>query len=477
MLDFVSSPYALTGPALVANGYSAIPIMPGSKRPGLAADRESAEWPRFCDKLPKELEVDLWCDGPTLVLALLSGLKRSSRLILTDEDAVWAAVEALTGVSPVRKRGRKGYTGFFRASDAVTPRAFKFTNGGVDLLAHGRQTVLPPSLHKDTGLPYVWLSVDTLAHVRPEHLPELPDDIADRLADALAPFGYVAQPERIAAHVAGDSSDDRWRDTNEAALANLADWVPALGIGAKRNGASWRAQAKWRNGDGYNVSFHPKGIRDFATDDAYSPIDIVAKVADVEPREAMNMLRDKLGLRDPEPVAFLLGADEVATLGDTDCDVDVTYKDAIAKATEVAMIAFPDIWTEHGARIVQFAKDRLYSMHVFGIAYNPFVNFLDGADEFVSRVVEKLEAPADRFAQFYGAAERRPDLESGLWGILDDPALCEGRPKRADRRSGRSPWSPRRSTRSTLARRAAYFSRLPNGFMRLRLYRRANCRC
>jgi hypothetical protein len=70
----------------------------------------------------------------------------------------------------------------------------------------------------------------------------------------------------------------------------------------KREGAGWRAQAVWRNGDGYNVSFHPKGIRDFAADVGYSAIDIVAQVANCEPREAMRMLRDKLGLRDPGPV-------------------------------------------------------------------------------------------------------------------------------------------------------------------------------
>ena len=147
------SPYAQVGPNLVANGYSAIPIMPGSKRPGLA-DRGIGEWQRFCDRLPKDLEVGLWSSRPDLGVGVALGAA-SGGLVAIDIDsedtAIWAAVDALTGVSPVRKRGRKGYTGFFRASDAVTPRAFKFTNGGVDLLAHGRQTVLPPSLHKDTG--------------------------------------------------------------------------------------------------------------------------------------------------------------------------------------------------------------------------------------------------------------------------------------------------------------------------------------
>lgn len=394
------SPYAQVGPNLVANGYSAIPIMPGSKRPGLA-DRGIGEWQRFCDRLPKDLEVGLWSSRPDLGVGVALGAA-SGGLVAIDIDsedtAIWAAVDALTGVSPVRKRGRKGYTGFFRASDAVTPRAFKFTNGGVDLLAHGRQTVLPPSLHKDTGLPYVWLSVDTLAHVRPEHLPELPDDIADRLADALAPFGYVAQPERIAAHVAGDSSDDRWRDTNEAALANLADWVPHLGIGAKRNGAGWRAQAKWRNGDGYNVSFHPKGIRDFATDDAYSPIDIVAKVGGCTPGEAMDMLRDKLGLRDPEPVEF-----KSKMKGDN-------------AAEEVAAKALgPETWAECGDAIIK-GEAALY------------VTIFPRSGSFKSFMVENLDDCASLYCKIEAGTETDKGFRFDTVILPDDTVGAKSQP-------------------------------------------------
>jgi Bifunctional DNA primase/polymerase, N-terminal len=324
--------------------------MPGSKRPGLSVDRGMADWPRFCDRLPTQLETDHWSRQPDIGVGVALGAVSGWLCAIdidSDDAAVVAAVEALTGISPVRKRGRRGYTGFFRASAAVKPRSFKFANGGVDLLAHGRQTVLPPTIHPNTGAPYVWLGVDTLEHVRPEHLPELPDDIADRLAEALAPFGYVAHPEPSeATHAVGDGCDDRWRETNEAALANLDAWVPHLGIGAVREGASWRAQAKWRNGDGFNVSFHSRGIRDFADDVGYSPIDIVAKVAGVEPHEAMEMLRDRLGLRDPEPIEFnfkMKGAEaEEAAPGDNPDDADevlpLTDEELMAAATAVSRV-------------------------------------------------------------------------------------------------------------------------------------------
>ena len=123
----------------------------------------------------------------------------------------------------------------------------------------------------------------------------LPDDVASQLAEALEPFGFEAQPERQAFVRSATDDDNEWRETNETALANLDAWVADLGIGARREGASWRGNAR-KDGDSFALSFHPQGIKDFVTGEGYSPIDIVAKVASVEPCEAMRMLRKQLGL-------------------------------------------------------------------------------------------------------------------------------------------------------------------------------------
>ena len=89
------------------------------------------------------------------------------------------------------------------------------------------------------------------------------------------------------------------REINDTALANLDAWVPHLGIGAKRNGSSWRAQAQWRNGDGMNVSFHPKGIKDYGDGDrGMSAIDVVMAALKMEFGDAVDWLKDKLGIRD-----------------------------------------------------------------------------------------------------------------------------------------------------------------------------------
>jgi Bifunctional DNA primase/polymerase, N-terminal len=66
----------------------------------------------------------------------------------------------------------------------------------LDLLAEGRQTVLPPSRHP-SGCDYRWTGPDALEDVDPGELPELPADITERLAKALRPFGYQAEPERL----------------------------------------------------------------------------------------------------------------------------------------------------------------------------------------------------------------------------------------------------------------------------------------
>ena len=57
------SPYAGCGPRLVERGYSAIPLIPGSKVPGNfvgGEHRPMFNWSRFCDRLPTELETAHW---------------------------------------------------------------------------------------------------------------------------------------------------------------------------------------------------------------------------------------------------------------------------------------------------------------------------------------------------------------------------------------------------------------------------------
>jgi hypothetical protein len=91
---------------------------------------------------------------------------------------------------------------------------------------------------------------------------------------------------------------------------------------------------------------------------------------------------------------------------DKGCDVGVTYDVGIARGTALAKAEFgPEVWAEHGDRIVKQGKESLYLSHICGMVYDPLAQFLDGADSFVSYTVEKRERHAGRFAPLYGRTE------------------------------------------------------------------------
>lgn len=299
-----SSPYARVGATLIDCGYAAIPIMPGTKRPGnyqFGNWYGTSEWARFCDRLPTAFEYPLWEKWPDAGVCVAIDSKLKVIDIDTDDSALMEAVLSVLPDSPVKKRGNKGFSAFYRGSPAIKSQPFsvRLANSPkplrvVDLLAHGRQTVLPPTLHPDTGRPYEWISEDTLVDTDISKLPELPDDIADRLAEVLAPFGYVPTQEHRAI-VAGDG-DSMWREINDLALANLDAWVPALRLPNTKRGhnGSYRATADWRGVESTNLAFHEKGIKDWGEDKSYTPIDVVMSASRADFYTATKWLCDRL---------------------------------------------------------------------------------------------------------------------------------------------------------------------------------------
>jgi hypothetical protein len=305
---------------LVDNGFSALPIAPGTKIPGEFRKgdwRPLYGWTRYCSRRPTDIELDVWSRWPESGVCVCMGAASGATVgidIDTDDWEIIEAIESVVGQPPVMKRGRKGYTGFFRAAAGVESRGFRIGGKSIlDLLAHGRQTVIPPTVHPDTGKAYIWLTEMTLEHVTPERLPLLPDNVAELLADALAPFGYRAPLE----HPPFEAAFGRWRDVKTAALENFDAWVPALDINAKRNQVGgYRAQARWRNGDGYNVSFHKTGIRDFASNIGLSAIDVVMMACRLDFNEAEDWLRKRLGMQ-LEPINHVAQSGRLTRLRDS----------------------------------------------------------------------------------------------------------------------------------------------------------------
>lgn len=306
----MNSPYAAAGKRLVDMGYSAIPVLPGSKRPGQYVNKTwygEMDWQRFGDRLPTKYEVPIWSVWPDAGVCIV--LDDVVKVVDIDSDDP-ALIEAVLNVLPpcsVRKRGAKGLSLFYRGSPSVVSRPFNIKPNGhskpiraVDLLAKGRQTVLPPTIHPETEQPYAWIDEDSLADLEPQDLPELPDDVAEIIAAALEPFGYT--DEEVKRDFIGvEAGDSVWREIKDLALANLDMWVPYLGIPlAKRSSAgTYRGAAVWRGGDGFNVSFHPDGIRDMAQDLGLTPIDVVMKSRGLMDMDALAWLKSKLDYVDP----------------------------------------------------------------------------------------------------------------------------------------------------------------------------------
>jgi hypothetical protein len=241
----------------------------------------------------------IWPDAGVGIACGLNGLVAVD--IDTDDPDMVAAIMKVLPQSPVAKRGKRGRTLFYRGADKVKTTSFKFgpdDKHGLDVLAHGRQTILPPSVHADTGKPYQWLSDDTLVDTPPESLPELPGDTIERLTKTLAQFGYEPPIEREAADPSAIDETCPWRGVKAMALADFAPWVPGLGLPkTRRIGANqYEAVAAWRDVENTNLKFHGHGIRDFGSaNEGHSPINVVMLAMGLTDSEALTWLSNKVG--------------------------------------------------------------------------------------------------------------------------------------------------------------------------------------
>lgn len=318
------SVFALNAPALLFRGYNPIPLMPGSKSPGVRTRHEGwrpmAGWDRWCRQRPTERTIAAWLrmigDSEAGV-----GVACGMGLICIDID-LEDAMEAILAILPpsnVTKKGRKGISLFYRGNtDKIRSRNFRTPDkiGLLDLLSEGKQTVLPPSIHPDTGEPYYWCTEETLANTWPEDLTELPDDIAERIGEALKAFSYDPDSERPPSRLTTPATDalsaagasNLWRETNDRALAHLDCWVPALGLfRCRTKPGGYCAVASWReSGTGRprevrkrNLSIDRRGIADFGDGRTYTPIDLVMAARNLNKFSASNWLLEHLPNEQP----------------------------------------------------------------------------------------------------------------------------------------------------------------------------------
>lgn len=162
------SPFQAAAPTLRANGYSVVPLVAREKRILIA------DWSAYCTEAASDEVFDNWMRMPSsnvgVCLGAASGLTALD--FDNDVDGLHARIVRIVGDSPVKKAGAKGFTAFYRFGNE---RSSSYSAPGVrvlDVLASGRQTVMPPSVHPG-GPTYQWLTERTLENTQAWELPAI----------------------------------------------------------------------------------------------------------------------------------------------------------------------------------------------------------------------------------------------------------------------------------------------------------------
>ncbi|MFM2281282.1 MAG: hypothetical protein RLZZ444_3513, partial [Pseudomonadota bacterium] len=205
--------------AMLKHGYCPLPVGPGAKWPseyfGLAQDEQEAgryrvsvgelcakplvEWSKYSrerwlshdlDGLAYDLEAHE--RAPALGIGILCDNVVGIDIDSDDPEAIEAvrlvvADACADGAAYVAKRGKKGLTVFGRNDGlAYTKLAFAGRLDFIEILARGKMSVLPPSVHPDLKRPYVWVSERTLFDTPIEDLPSFNGETIRQIKESLA---------------------------------------------------------------------------------------------------------------------------------------------------------------------------------------------------------------------------------------------------------------------------------------------------
>lgn len=177
-----NAPWDANALQYLAKGYSVIPLMPKQKGPKLPG------WPTFCNELMRPESVkDFYNKNHNIGLALGPASGVCAVDIDTDDEEWLKKIKKLLPESPVKKRGAKGFTAFYKFN-GLPSKSVKSDDGtaGIDFLSTGKQTVLPPSVHP-MGMNYEWITKETLLSFPKGNLPELSETTLDQLLSLFRP--------------------------------------------------------------------------------------------------------------------------------------------------------------------------------------------------------------------------------------------------------------------------------------------------
>src|SRR5215813_399610 len=289
-------------PLYRATGFRVVPIAPNTKYPGVHQGFGSyialVGWPtsNIADPQPGA-GVGLIC-GESLVAADID----------SDDEALGVElIDAITDGNGtiITKIGKRGQTLLLQPPPGVKVCSRKFLINGAtafEMLAEGRQTVLPPTIHPDLKAPYRWGNGATPLNAVLGDIAVLRSDWEERVEAVLVKHGYEPEPPKSEQRTFDETSP--FFQINRQAITRLDEWVEQLGLcecARKRGPMNYDAIAIWRDSKNplgqrkTNLKISSKGITDFGTGQGYSPLDLVMAARNCDLNEAFNWLAAKLG--------------------------------------------------------------------------------------------------------------------------------------------------------------------------------------
>jgi hypothetical protein len=156
----------------------------------------------------------------------------------SDHNGIHEKILSIVPDSPIKKCGGKGFTSFYRFNDESS-RGLNFDGVPIgDLLADGRQCVIPPSLHPN-GKRYEWQG-QSLLEISKDDLPTITEKMWRQINNLICPIIRRPAPQRFT-----HAPDSTAQDINNALLfipadCDYTDWCRVgMALHTHSNGAQW----------------------------------------------------------------------------------------------------------------------------------------------------------------------------------------------------------------------------------------------
>jgi hypothetical protein len=225
------------------------------------------EWSKYFYALPTQGDAIEWDNKKHKEYALICG--KASNIVAIDIDIDDTdRIEQLAGVSPVKKHGSKGFTALYQYN-GETSQNWKDSSGVIvcELLSDKRLTTIPPSPHRKTKKPYVWMNEDIIG----TELPLLKSDfvvLMDAKYPKPKPFSYqypridyndveLHEADKMLSFVDANCARDEWVQVGMALRDEFGDAACAMWHSWSAKSTKYKhndAQSAWRSFGGNGVT-------------------------------------------------------------------------------------------------------------------------------------------------------------------------------------------------------------------------------